>query len=199
MMVPTVSYCWLLHPHPQEVQVGVLPRVLWSHCSSLCLSTPETCVYPPRLESLFPPVQWAPALKPNWPSKSTAHGALPPDARHPGWGAWHGAQNSHSCGTGSVNIIILQFVGHAPGVYGIWLQHKSITPSVLWPLFAFGCRINFFGRFHYFVINSCSSVSCAFGVFVRGGKFKSFYSTILSQTFLSHFKFAFCFDFIQKV
>ena len=39
-----------------------------------------------------------------------------------------------------------------------------------------------FGRFQYFFIDGCSAVSCDFGVFVRGGERRPFYSAILSQS-----------------
>ena len=44
----------------------------------------------------------APALRPCWPSKPNTLRSPPPSARPSGWGAWLGAQNSHSYGRISV-------------------------------------------------------------------------------------------------
>ena len=43
------------------------------------------------------------------------------------------------------DIIILQFVGHPPGWYGIWLYCECAPPTIsLWfLLYVFGCRISF--------------------------------------------------------
>ena len=46
----------------------------------------------------------------------------------------------------------------------------------------FGCRISCLVGSSLFV-DGCSAVSCDFGVFVRGGELKSFYSAILSLSF----------------
>ena len=42
----------------------------------------------------FPQSYGVPAIKPHWPSKPSALGPPPPDARPPGWEACCGAQNS---------------------------------------------------------------------------------------------------------
>ena len=36
--------------------------------------------------------------------------------------------------------------------------------------FIFGYRVSCFGRFQHFIVNGCSAVSCAFGVFIRRGQ-----------------------------
>ena len=41
-------------------------------------------------------------IKPHWPSKPDSLWAPPPIVGSPGWEAWHGAQNFHSCGRTSV-------------------------------------------------------------------------------------------------
>ena len=47
--------------------------------------------------------------------------------------------------------------------------------------FVFGCKVSFFFVGSYLFFDGCSAVSCDFCViFMRGGKFKSFYSMILS-------------------
>ena len=47
--------------------------------------------------------------------------------------------------------------------------------------FIFGCRLSFLVGLSLFV-DGYSAVSCDFGVFMRGGELKSFYSAILSPT-----------------
>ena len=54
-----------------------------------------------------------------------------------------------------------------------------ILPFCCGLVFVFGCKI-LFGRFQSFFVNSCSTVSCDFGVFARGGDLQSFYPAIFS-------------------
>ena len=106
-------------PPPQEIlqdpQVGLAQASL----SGIPVHR-KLCVHPPRVESLFPLVPWNSCTQAPWPSKPTALRA-PPDARPPGWEAWCGAQDSHSCGSIIIlcNIIVFQFVSHLPSRYGI--------------------------------------------------------------------------------
>ena len=59
-----------------------------------------------------------------------------------------------------------------------------ILPFCCGLIFVFGCKI-LFGMFQYFFVNSCSTVSCDFGVFIRGGVCK--FSTVLSLTGIKPF------------
>ena len=54
------------------------------------------CLYPSRVESLFPPVCGSSIVKFHWPSRSVSVGIPSPFARYPGWEAWHGSQNLHN-------------------------------------------------------------------------------------------------------
>ena len=77
----------------------------------------KPCVRPPSVESLFPSVLWSSCTQAPWPSKSNALGAPPPDARPPGWGGWHGAQSSHSCGrTYAIQVFSSLWVTHPSGM-----------------------------------------------------------------------------------
>ena len=58
----------------------------------------QTLWAPSKSGDCFPQSCGAPAIKPHWPSKPNYLGAPPPDDRPLHWGAWHGAQSSHSCG-----------------------------------------------------------------------------------------------------
>ena len=71
------------------------------------------------------------------------------------------------------NIIILQFVDHPLGKYGIWLYHKS-TPVPSCVASSLGWNV-FFGRFESFFVSGCSAVGCDFGGIMREGELKSFY------------------------
>ena len=55
-----------------------------------------------------------------------------------------------------------------------------LSPSRHGFFFVFGGRRSFLRRFHFFLVNGCSAVSCDFDVSMRAGELRSFYSTILS-------------------
>ena len=54
-----------------------------------------------------------------------------------------------------------------------------ILPFCCGLVFVFGRKI-LFGMFQSFFVNSCSTVSCDFGGFARGGELQSFYSAFFS-------------------
>ena len=85
-----------------ETSRWVWPRLLWSHwfCPGSWCMWEFVCTLQ-EWSLCFPLSCGAPAIKPQWPSKTNALG-VPPNARPPGWGAWCGAQKSHSCGRTSV-------------------------------------------------------------------------------------------------
>ena len=101
VLAPTVSHSWPLPPQEilQDLPVGLAQAPMES---LLCPGSQCTWNLVCTLQEwslCFPQSCGAPALKPHWPSKPNALGAPPPEARPPpGWGAWYGSQNSHSCG-----------------------------------------------------------------------------------------------------
>ena len=100
------------------------------------------CVHPPRVEFVSPsPVEflWSNQW---WPSKPDSLGAPPPIARPPGWGAWHGAQNLHSCRwTCVVNLFSSLWVTHLACMGFDFIM--VLLPSRCGFFFVFGCRVSF--------------------------------------------------------
>ena len=82
--------------------------------------------------------------------------------------------------------IILQFVGHPPRVYGIWLYHECAPPTVLlWLLlYVFGCRI-FFGSFQFFLSMVVQQLVVVLVCLWEEVSSRSFYSAILSRNWKS--------------
>ena len=86
----------------------------------------RTCVCPPRLESLFPPVLWS----------SCNQAPLTFKAKYSGgstswfWGACHGAQSSHSCGRTSVTWLFSSlWVTHLGGMGFGYITSVPLIPS----------------------------------------------------------------------
>ena len=94
--------------------------LLWDHWSfALCLGHAKFCFCPARLESLFPPVLWKSCNQIPLAFKVRFHGDFQSHCPVPRLG-------SLTCGSESSQwweiifiIIVLQFVGHPPGSYGI--------------------------------------------------------------------------------
>ena len=107
------------------------------------------CLWPRRVESLFPPFLWKScneiplAFKVKFPGDSLSLCWMP-------WlgiqrGIWPGTQNLRSSGRTSLILIVLQFVGHPPSGYGIWFYHDCAPPTIsLWLLLCLWTWIIFF-------------------------------------------------------
>ena len=86
-----------------------------------------------------------------------------------------------------------------------FLMKAPLLPSHYGFVFVFGCRISFLVGSSLFLLMVCSAVSCDFGVFVRGGELKSFYSAILSlhppvnNNFFKYREFVTTFDHIKFI
>ena len=97
-----------------SVSCGVIAPFLW------VLVHTRFFLYPPRLEFLFPPVLWKSlnqiplTLRVRFPGDSQFLCQIP----RLGILIW-GSELSQQC-ENVFGITILQFVGHAPGSYGIW-------------------------------------------------------------------------------
>ena len=78
-------------------------------------------------------------------------------------------------------IIILQFVGHPPGKYGIWFYHvhPSYCLTVASSLYL-ECKISFFGGFQCPPVDGISTASWNFGAFAGVDEHMSFYFAILN-------------------
>ena len=110
----------------------------------------------------------SPRIKPHWLSKSEGQGIPPPIAGPPGWEAWLGAQNFHSCGITSVVLLFSKFECCSPNGYEVWFYCCCTLPTSHCSfVFVFGCRVIFLGRFQHYFVNGCSAISCDFGVFIR--------------------------------
>ena len=87
--------------HPRGHQVNSVPGAHGVTALPWFPVLMKPCVHPPRVEFLFSPVLWQSAIKCCWPSKPDTLESPPPDAKPPGWGVWHAAQNFHSSGRAS--------------------------------------------------------------------------------------------------
>ena len=82
----------------------------------------------------FPQSYGIPAIKPHWPSKANFTGGSSSHCQTPKLGTLTWAQNFHSRWENFGGVILFQFVGHLPGVYGIWF-YQIMPPTIsLWLL-----------------------------------------------------------------
>ena len=141
------------------------------------------CVYPSRVESLFPPVlskscnQILLAFK-VWFCGNSSSFCWTPRLGSLTWGSGLSLQWVDFCG-----ISFLQFVSHPPPIYGIWFycDCSPTTISFQLPL----CLLRwgfFFGEFQCLPVNDCSAVSCNSGALARERKHTSLYPSILNQS-----------------
>ena len=99
--------------------------------SQWILVHPRFCLCPPRLESLFLPALWKNcnqillAFKARFPGDSQSL-CLIPRLGSLTWGSEPSLQCENIFG-----IIVLQFVGHSPGVYGILFFCDCVLPIIL--------------------------------------------------------------------
>ena len=102
----------------------------------------KVCVCLSRVESLFPLVLWNSCAQAPLVLNAKCSGAPPPNARSPGVGTWHGAQNFHSHGQAST----IYFPVCGPPTWWVWgcLYHiSSPLLSQCGFLFVFWNRISF--------------------------------------------------------
>ena len=141
------------------------------------------CVWPPRVESLFPPVlskscNQIPLAFKVWFSRKSSSRCWTPRFGSLMW-AWEPSLQwvDFCC------ISVLQFVSHSPSSYRIWFYHDCTRPTVsLWLLLCLWMWGIFFGEFQCLPVDDCSAVSCDSGVLTRGSESTSFYSAILNQS-----------------
>ena len=181
--VPAVSPCWLTPP--QETLQHMLVVLAQPPVGSLLLSSESWC-----MQGFVCALQvWGPCF-PQW--KSCSQIPLAFKVRFPGgsqtlcqvpslrslvWGSEPSQQWENFFG-----IIVLQFVSHPPGGYGIWLLW--FCPSYcLTAASSLSLDVGiFFGRFQGPSVGGCSTASCDFGALTGGGMCVSFSSAILNQT-----------------
>ena len=93
-LVPRVSHIHTLSSQGklQDQQVGLTQAPETSLLLSLVSACTRACVYPLKVESLFPLVLWSPFSQTHWPSTPSYLGPSPLDATPPplAWGASHG-------------------------------------------------------------------------------------------------------------
>ena len=149
--------------------------------SPCVLVHPLLCVYPPRVESLFPPVlskscsQMPLAFK-VWFSLNPSSHCRTPRLGSLSQGSEPLLQWVDFCG-----IIVLQFVCHPLSGNGIWFYCDCTPPTIslrlLLCLWMWGI---FFGEFQCLPVDDCSAVSCDSRALARGSECTSFYSAIFS-------------------
>ena len=91
-----------LHRRPCNTSWWVWPSLLWGQFFWRILVHTIPCGHPLTVEFLFSPILWISWDQTLLPSKPDSLGALPSVTRVPGWEAWCGAQDFHSCGRTSV-------------------------------------------------------------------------------------------------
>ena len=136
------------------------------------------CV-PSKSGVCFPKSHEIPAIKQDF------WGAPPPIARLPGWGDSCGVQNFHFCGRASVVQLFSSLWVIHPSDMGfdfiitvpLLPSHCGILPLDVWGIF--------YWYLSAFFVDGFSAVSCNFDVFVRRDELMSFYSTILSLSWIS--------------
>ena len=102
------------------------------------------CVFPPRVESLHPPVlsescSQIPLAFKVWFCRNSSSCCWTPRFRSLTWGSVPSFQRVEFCG-----ISFLQFVSHPPSRYGIWFYCDCAPlPSHCVFSFVFGCGISF--------------------------------------------------------
>ena len=131
-------------------------------------------------ESLFLPVLWSSCAEVLLAFKARCSGGSSSWRQTPGFGAWCGAQNSHSCGkTSATNYFWVWVEGH-PSNGHVSRYNRSTSPIIsLWHLH-FGCTF-FLGRFEPCLLMVIQKLVVIL-VFVKEGGLWSFCSTILSLT-----------------
>ena len=138
------------------------------------------CVCPPRVESLFPPV-----LSKSWNQillafKVLFSGNSSSCCQTPRLGSLMSGSEPLLQWVDFCGISVLQFVGHPPSSYGIWLYCDCTPPSIsLQLLLCLWIWCIFFGAFQHLPVDGCSAVSCDSGPLARGCERTSFYSAIL--------------------
>ena len=102
------------------------------------------CLYPSRLESLFPPILWYfLVIKSCWPSKSDSRGIPSSLVGFPGWETWHGVQNIHSGGRTSLVLFSPACESPTRQIWDLiisWFCPSNLLPMVL---FLWTCSIFF--------------------------------------------------------
>ena len=89
------------------------------------------CVWPPRVESLFPPVlskfrNQIPLAFKVWFSRNSNSRCETPRLGSQTWGSEPSLQWVYFCG-----ISVLQFVSHPPSSYGIWFYCECAPPTII--------------------------------------------------------------------
>ena len=148
------------------------------------------CVYPPRVESLFPPVlskscNQIPLAFKVWFSRNSFFHCQTSRLGSLTWGSELSLQWVDFCG-----ISVLQFVSHPFSSYGIWFYCDCTSPAVsLWLLLCLWMWGIFFGEFQCLLVDDCSAGYCDSSALTRGSEHTSFYSAIFPMvSFIHHLR-----------
>ena len=92
-----------------------------------------------------------------------------------------GRSGSVSVGSPGAHKVLFEPSKHLRWVWGLILNTLSPLVSSFWGFyFALGSGVHFFGEIQHSPVDSCSGVSCNFGVLTGEDEHTSFYSTVLS-------------------
>ena len=135
VLVFIVSRSPYLHRRPSSISRWVWPHLWWGHCIlPRCLVCTRPYVPPPRVEFQFSPVLWNSCNQTPLTFKGKFTGGSSSHCQTPKLGTLTWAQNFHSGWENFGGMILFQFVGHPPGVYGIWF-YQIMPPTIsLWLL-----------------------------------------------------------------
>ena len=137
----------------------------------------KSCVHPPRVESLFFPVLHSiPTSLQSQILWGLLLPVLDPQAGKPDWGS----ELSLTSRTSVIQLFSSLWVTPLAGRGFDYIPKSPLLPSPYGFFFVFGCKLSFLVDSSLFFPNGSSAINCDFGVFVRGGVYKSFYYIILS-------------------
>ena len=130
-------------------------------------------VHPPRVESISP-ILWVSCTQALLTFKAECSGSSSCQCQTSRLGILTWGSELSLLWENFCFIIVLQFMDHLCGVYGMWL-YCECTPTILVGFFYMSLDVEYLllvGSIFFFLINICSAVSSDFGVLAKGGKLK---------------------------
>ena len=123
--------------------------LLWGHCSfPLGLGACKISFVPSKTGVSFPQSCGSPIIKFHWPSRSDSLGISSPFCQIPRLGCLMLGSEPSQQWENFFGIIVLRFVGHSPGGYGIWFYHDCAPPTIFLQLLCHWALDIFFGIFY---------------------------------------------------
>ena len=127
----SLSSQWASHPTPPQQTLLRPAGMTHGPMKSVHFCPGSQCTHtrvcPPGVELLFPPVLWHSCTQAPLDYKAKCSGGSSSWCQTPRLGSlmWDSVLRENFC-----DIIVLQFVGHPPGGYGIWLYWVCALPTI---------------------------------------------------------------------